>query len=89
MNTHETIFSLDRYTMADLLTHAAKAGEMVVLQETGTMPKQISQNEAWRRFGKKNVDQWKADGKVTPTKHDNRYLYDLITLENLSKTNQI
>ena len=35
----------------------------------------ISQNEAFRRYGRANIEKWKAQGRLTPTLQGKRIYY--------------
>lgn len=51
-------------------------------------PEYISQNEAFRRFGRKNVERWRRLGKIEPCKRPGKMEYRLTELRRLKNTKQ-
>lgn len=88
-NPDNHIFSLDRLALADIITTAATAGAETALVRAGISSGYISQNEAWRIYSRPMVTRWRQQGKISPVKRGNTYLYDRTRLEVLSKTNDL
>lgn len=51
-------------------------------------PEYISQNEAFRRFGRANVKRWKTTGKIEPCKRTQKLEYKLSELQRLKDAKQ-
>lgn len=51
-------------------------------------PEYISQNEAFRRFGRANVKRWRDTGKIEPCKRTQKLEYKVSELERLQDTKQ-
>lgn len=54
---------------------AAKVAELIK-----TMPEFICQNEAFRRFGRANVERWRRQGKIEPHKRPGKIEYRYVEL---------
>lgn len=48
----------------------------------------ISQNEAFRRFGRANVKRWRDTGKIEPCKRTQKLEYKVSELQRLQDTKQ-
>ena len=44
----------------------------------------ISQNEAYRRYGRAQIEKWKQDGRLTPTLQGNRIYYKTKQLQKIT-----
>lgn len=51
-------------------------------------PDYISQNEAFRRFGRKNVERWRNTGRIEPCKRPGKMEYPVVELLRLQATHQ-
>lgn len=51
-------------------------------------PEYISQNEAFRRFGRANVRRWRATGKIEPCKRSQKLEYKVSELQRLQEVRQ-
>lgn len=51
-------------------------------------PEYICQNEAFRRFGRKNVERWRNTGRIEPCKRPGKIEYRLRDLYRLKDTKQ-
>lgn len=51
-------------------------------------PEYISQNEAFRRFGRANVTRWRDTGKIEPCKRIQKLEYKVSELQRLQDTKQ-
>ena len=61
------------------------ASRMVkIMKQEADRPEQISQREAFRLFGRANVERWRATGKIIPIKRPGRLLYNYSELHALS-----
>lgn len=53
-----------------------------------TDPEYISQNEAFRRFGRANVTRWRKSGKIEPCKRSQKLEYKVSELRRLIEVKQ-
>ena len=51
-------------------------------------PEFVSQRKAWQIFGRKNVERWRRQGKVTPCKRPGRLEYRTAELRLLQRVEQ-
>ena len=51
-------------------------------------PEYISQNEAFRRYGRKNVERWRRQGKIEPCVRPGKLEYLTTDLQRLKSTKQ-
>ena len=51
-----------------LLQAGAELGALIALIKTGQIKPYITKAEAFRRYGRKNVERWLDDGLLTPRK---------------------
>ena len=51
-------------------------------------PEFISQSEAFRRYGRRNVERWRRTGKIEPCKRPGRLEYRTADLQRLKETKQ-
>ncbi|MGQ8336880.1 hypothetical protein ACUNWD_10040 [Sunxiuqinia sp. A32] len=64
-------------------------GARQVIDELGLSPKHFTQNQAERRYGKKNIAMWRSDKDIIPVKIGNRIYYDKLRLDQLSSINKL
>jgi hypothetical protein len=83
------IYEIPEYKLAAMLERAAEIGAKKVLAEQGLVKTRISQNDAFRRFGRKLITRWREQGKLAPVKIGHKIHYDLNKLEILIKTNDL
>ena len=65
---------------------AAKLAEF--MKEELFDPEYISQNKAYKMFGRGNIERWRKEGKVQPCKRPGKIEYPLSKLRELSRTIQ-
>jgi hypothetical protein len=82
-------YEIDNHKLESLLGKAAEMGASKVLQELGLKKSDVSQREAFRRFGEGRIRKWRAEGKVTPVKIGGKIYYNLQKLELLKTTNDL
>lgn len=83
------IYEIPEYKLAMMLEKAAEAGANRVLVEQGMKKSQVSQSEAYRRYGQTNVCRWRRDGKVVPHKIGGIIYYSTAKLETLKQSNYL
>ena len=79
-----TIQITDRSVSYDVFVADVAAAVVAMMKE----PEFISQNEAFRRFGRKNVERWRDSGRIEPCKRPGKMEYRLSELRRLKNTKQ-
>ena len=71
-----------------MLAAAAEAGAAKVLARLTPADDLVSQNEAYRQFGRRTVEAWVAEGLITPqragTAENSKRFYSLAELSSLA-----
>lgn len=62
---------ISRSQLATLLAQAAELGAKKALSETGVIKPYLKKSEAYRLYGRANVERWIQEGLVTPRKDGN------------------
>lgn len=73
--------------LVNLLKNATEQGATNALSESGQLQVQLSKAEAYRLFGRGNVDRWISEGLISPiscTKKSSRQCLDRIKLETIA-----
>lgn len=76
-------FSDRTVTYATFVQDVASA-VVAMMQE----PAYVSQNEAFRRFGRRNVERWRNQNKIEPCKRPGKIEYKLADLRKLQAVKQ-
>lgn len=74
-----------------LLCYAAEMGAKSALAKTGHIRPYLKKSEAFRRYGRKNVEHWIALGMVTPRKdgdHSAAWRIDRMEIDAASKSRE-
>lgn len=67
----------------------AVAAEIVhILRKDNTDPEYISQRKAYEIFGRRNVERWRRQGKVSPCKRPGKLEYRMADLRLLQRSQQ-
>jgi hypothetical protein len=82
-------FNIPAYELAEMLERAAEAGANRVLEAQVLIKTQVSQRQAYIRYGETKINRWRLDGKITPTKIGGIIYYPTAKLEILNKTNSL
>lgn len=69
--------------LRDLTSRLAKA-----IREDNADPEYVSQRQAYRMFGRRNVDRWRRNLMVTPHKRPGKVEYATAELRLLQRTQQ-
>lgn len=67
--------------LAELLKTATNVGAKKVLSELGLKKSEISQREAFARFGRSNIRRWHKNAQIVPVKRGKTLWYDSTLLE--------
>ena len=73
----------------ETVKRAAEAGANRVLEAQGLIKTQVSQRQAYIRYGETKINRWRLDGKITPTNIGGIIYYPTAKLEILNKTNSL
>jgi hypothetical protein len=57
---------------------------MQCLKEAETQPEYISQAQAFRKYGRKNVERWRRLGRISPIIRPGKYLYSTAQLREVA-----
>lgn len=87
MDVAEITFK-DRSVTYDTFVNNLAAKVATFLKEDKDDPEYISQNEAFKRFGKGNVLRWYKDGFIKPCKRPGKIEYPIAKLKELSRIQQ-
>jgi len=71
-----------------LLQAGAELGALITLIKTGQIKPYITKAEAFRRYGRKNIERWLDEGLLTPRKDGNHsagWRIDLLEAELIVK----
>lgn len=80
--------TLTSFQLQKLLSDASELGALQALAKVGTIKPYLKKSEAFRRFGRKNVEQWISQGLITPRKdgnHSAAWRIDRIEIEVIYK----
>jgi hypothetical protein len=88
------IMNLDipAHLLAQIITRAAEMGANLALSKTGRIKPYLNKNEAFRLYGRKNVERWIEDGLLTPRKdgdHSASWRIDRLELEVIVKAREM
>jgi len=85
----ENTFILSERNLADLLAVASRAGSSKILEELGLKKSQISQREAYTRYGKAKIISWLKSGQIVPARKGKTLWYDTSMLEILMSSSSL
>lgn len=63
---------LTDHQLSTLLRDAAEMGAKLALSKTGLIKPYMSKSEAYRIYGRKNIEMWIAEGLITARKDGNQ-----------------
>ena len=61
-------FFMEEYFLARIIAAAARLGSTHALIQSSRIKPYMKKSEAFRQFGRKNVERWIAQGWITPRK---------------------
>jgi|PlaIllAssembly_1097288.scaffolds.fasta_scaffold1216955_1 hypothetical protein len=85
---NQNTYEITETKLATLLETVSESAASKVLVKLGLQKSQISQREAFRRFGEGRVMRWRLDGKIKPNKSGGKIYYSLDDLEKLKGINE-
>lgn len=85
----EKTYTLSEKKLADMLAVASQAGSSKILEELGLKKSQISQREAYTRYGKANISRWLKSAQIVPVRKGKTLWYDTNMLEILMSSSSL
>jgi hypothetical protein len=78
----------DKTVTYDTFVNDVVARLLKALRDTHDDPEYVSQSQAYRMFGRRNVDRWRRAGLVDPVKRPGKMAYQTSQLRQLQQTKQ-
>lgn len=82
-------FEISEYKLELIAKKVSEATVNKVLADLGLVKNQISQREAFRRFGSGRVMRWRREGRIIPIRSLGKIFYTLNDLERLKSINEL
>lgn len=82
-------FEISEHKLESIVKSASEATANKILSDLGLKKSQISQREAFRRFGEGRILRWRKEGKVVPIKSVGKIYYKVDDLERLKSINEL
>lgn len=82
-------FEISEHKLESIVKSASEATANKILSDLGLKKSQISQREAFRRFGEGRIMRWRKEGKVVPIKSVGKIYYKVDDLERLKSINEL
>lgn len=85
---------MDNHPLGNSLIQPAAYAQLVddiaarVVELLTRKKKYISQNEAFRRYGRANVERWRRNGQIEPCKRTRKLEYEIMQLDRLQRGTQ-
>jgi excisionase family DNA binding protein len=84
--------TLDKRQLMDLISGAVQIGVETTLVQTGLLKPYLTQTTAYKMYGRKTVEKWIKEGRITAHKSGDRnskVLLDRLALQALMKTDDL
>jgi hypothetical protein len=84
--------TISTHHLALLIEQAAEMGAKHALTQTGHLKPYLKKSEAYRQFGRRNVEHWIDDGLLSPRKdgdHSAAWRLDRLELEAIAKADDL
>ena len=84
--------TISKYYLSTLLEQAAEMGAKHALTQCGYLKPFLKKSEAYRQFGRKNVEHWIEGGLLTPRKdgdHSAAWRLERLELEAIAKAEDL
>lgn len=75
-----------------LIEYSAKMGAKVILSKSGEVKPYLKKSEAFKKYGRKNVEHWIREGLITPRKDGNysaAWRIDLLEIESVKNSMEL
>lgn len=83
---------ISTHHLTELLEQAAEMGAKHALIQNGLLKPYLKKSEAYRQYGRRNVEHWIDDGLVNPRKdgdHSAAWRLDRLELEAIAKSDEL
>ncbi|MDB5117009.1 MAG: hypothetical protein JWQ79_2501 [Mucilaginibacter sp.] len=84
--------TLDKYQLMEIISGAVQIGVEAALVQSGSLKPYLTLTTAYNMYGRKTVDKWIKEGRVTANKSGDRnskVLLDRLALQALVKTDEL
>lgn len=81
--------NIEKFELRQMLGTAASLGSKATLVAVGLDKTEINKAEAYRRFSRRTVDGWIADGHIKLVKRGNKFFLNVTEMEVLAQTNDL
>jgi len=84
--------TLDKYQLMDIISGAVQIGVETTLVQTGLLKPYLTLTTAYNMYGRKTVDKWIKEGRITAHKSGDRnskVQLDRLVLQALVKTDEL
>jgi len=76
------LLQFEPFQLRNIIREAAGMGAMLALSKTGKLKPYLKKSEAFRQYGRKNIERWVAEGRITIRKDgDHSAIWRLDRLE--------
>ncbi len=82
-------FEMNEQKLESIVRSASEATANKLMTELGLKKSQISQREAFRRFGEARILRWRGEGKIIPIKTIGKIFYNVDDLERMKSINDL
>jgi len=85
-------FFMEQHILTRVIDAAAELGAIHALVQTGQLKPYLKKSEAFRLYGRKQVEHWIAEGAITPRKdgdHSAAWRIDRMEIEALVKVTEL
>jgi len=82
---------LEKYQFIDILREASRLGAEQAMVESGVLIPYLTQNSAYKKYGRRAVDAWIREGSIVAHKNgerNSRVLLDRLELSMLAKADK-
>jgi hypothetical protein len=84
--------TLDKYQLMDIISEAVRLGVETALVQSGLLKPYLTQTTAYEMYGRKTVEKWIKEGRITAHKSGDRnskVQLDRLALQTLVKTDKL
>lgn len=78
----------DKMVSYDTFMNDLSSRIVAKIKSTRNDPEYVSQSQAYRMFGRANVERWRRNGKVSPRKRPGKLEYSVVELRKLQEVSQ-
>ena len=78
----------DKMVSYDTFMNDLSSRIVAKIKSTRNDPEYVSQSQAYRMFGRANVERWRRNGKISPRKRPGKLEYSVVELRKLQEVSQ-